>query len=472
MFIGRTAELNALEKIYEKKGFGMTIIYGRRRIGKSALINEFVKDKKSIFYTATKVGKERNLELFSKQVLSTLEPEYVAATFPDLESVFDIITAKVNKEKIIIVIDELPYWAEKDESLLSIIQKYIDTKWTDKNLMLILCGSALSFMEKKILSEKSPLFGRRDSQIKLEPFNYRDSALFVPDYTTEEKAIVYGVTGGVAKYLTLFDSKRTLDENIKNLFFNSDGYLFDEPKNLLTQEFSDTTLVNNIIEQIASGENSVNLIATKLKEKEPTVLYSLEKLIEIGLVERKKCITDEKNKKKTHYVLKDTMFKFWYQFIPNAYSVIEMGQGDLYYDKIVKPSIHLFMGPVFETMCRYYTLEQGIKGMFDCFITETGTFWGMEQIKNEDGSKSWQPADIDVVAVSSLDKKAVIGECKFKNEKIDKAVLETLQRRSSLISGKFKVEKYLLFSLRGFSKWFETENPKDTIMLTLEDLYK
>ena len=161
MFIGRTAELNALEKIYEKKGFGMTVIYGRRRIGKSALINEFVKDKKSIFYTATKVGKERNLELFSKQVLSTLEPEYVAATFPDLESVFDIITAKVNKEKIIIVIDELPYWAEKDESFLSIIQKYIDTKWTDKNLMLILCGSALSFMEKKILSEKSPLFGRR-----------------------------------------------------------------------------------------------------------------------------------------------------------------------------------------------------------------------------------------------------------------------------------------------------------------------
>ena len=128
MFIGRTAELNALEKIYEKKGFGMTVIYGRRRIGKSALINEFVNDKKSIFYTATKVGKERNLELFSKQVLSTLEPEYVAATFPDLESVFDIITAKVNKEKIIIVIDELPYWAEKDESFLSIIQKYIDTK--------------------------------------------------------------------------------------------------------------------------------------------------------------------------------------------------------------------------------------------------------------------------------------------------------------------------------------------------------
>lgn len=472
MFIGRKSELNALEKIYNKEGFGMTVVYGRRRIGKSALLNEFVKGRKTIFYTATKVGKERNLELFSKQVLSVLEPDYINANFSDLESIFDIITAKTSKEKIIIVIDELPYWAEKDEAILSIIQKYIDTRWLKKNIMLILCGSALSFMEKKILSEKSPLFGRRDSQIKLEAFSYKDSALFVPGYTDEEKAIVYGVTGGVAKYLSLFDSKLPLDDNIKNLFFNSDGYLFDEPRNLLTQEFSDTTLVNNIIEQIASGENTVNLIATKVKEKEPTVLYSLEKLMEIGLVEKRKCITDEKNKKKTQYILKDTMFKFWYQFIPNAYSVIEMGQGNLYYDKIVKPSLHLFMGSVFETMCRFYTLEQGVQGKFGCFITEVGTYWGTEQVKDENGEKHWQAADIDVVAVSSVDKKALIGDCKFKNEKIDRGIYETLVRRAGLISGNYKVEKYLLFSLAGFSKWFETEPLSDTILLTLGDLYK
>lgn len=121
------------------------------------------------------------------------------------------------------------------------------------NLYIILCGSALSFMEDKVLSEKSPLFGRRDSQIKLDAFDYLESALFVPSYTNEEKAICYGVTGGVAKYLSMIDPEKSLDENIKKLFFRTDGYLYDETRNFLMQEFSDITLVNNVIEQIAAG---------------------------------------------------------------------------------------------------------------------------------------------------------------------------------------------------------------------------
>ncbi len=474
MFIGRKKELNSLEDVYEKTGFGMTIIYGRRRIGKSTLIREFIKGKKAIFYTATKVGAERNLELFSKQVLDVLDPTYSDVTFPSVESILDIITKKVEEEKkkTVLVIDELPYWAEKDESLLSIFQKYIDTMWLDKNIMLILCGSTLSFMEKKVLSEKSPIFGRRDSQIKLEAFDYKESALFVPDYSAEDKAICYGVTGGVAKYLSLFDPQKSLDDNIVRLFFNNDGYLFDETKNLLTQEFSDITLVNNIIEQVASGENALNIIAAKVKEKDSTVLYSLEKLMDVGLIEKKKCITEEKNKKKTQYVLKDHMFKFWYQFIPKAISIIELGQGKIYYEKVVKPQIHSFMGSVFEDMCRYYVLEQGVKGAFGTFITETGTWWGVEQLIDEEGKKYQQAADIDVVGISSVDKKAVIGECKFKNVKIDKEIYDTLIRRSKLISGKYMVTKYLLFSLGGFTKWFGEADAPETMLISVEDLYR
>ena len=310
MFVGRKRELNSLQDIYEKNGFGMAVIYGRRRVGKSALINEFSKGKRTIFYTATKVGARRNLDLFSQQVLDILDPVMREATFPSTESVFDFIASKTQGiEKTILVIDELPYWAEKDDSLLSVLQKYIDTRWAENNLMLILCGSALSFMEDTVLSEKSPLFGRRDSQIKLEAFSYRDAALFVPNYSAEEKAICYGVTGGVAKYLSLFDAGKNLDENIIRLFFHTDGYLFDETRNLLVQEFSDITLVNNIIEQVASGENTLNTIAANVHEKETTVLYSLEKLISVGLITKKACLTEEKNKKKTQYVLKDHMFK-------------------------------------------------------------------------------------------------------------------------------------------------------------------
>ena len=472
MFIGRERELKALEAIYEKNGFGMTVIYGRRRVGKSTLIREFVKGKRAIFYTATKVGAVRNLELFSKQFMDVLDPAYSEATFLSIESVFDVITNKVcDEKKLLLVIDELPYWVEKDEAFLSILQKYIDTQWSNKNMMVILCGSALSFMEKKVLSEKSPIFGRRDSQIKLEAFNYKDSALFVPDYSAEEKAICYGVTGGVAKYLELFDRRKSLDDNIIDLFFNTDGYLYDETRNLLIQEFADVTLVNNIIEQVASGENTLNNIASKIHEKDSTVLYSLEKLIDVGLVERKNCITEEKNKKKTQYVLKDHMFKFWYRFIPKAISVIEMGQGQIYYERVVKPQIHAYMGSVFEEMCRYYTLEQGIKGAYGSLLTQVGTWWGVEQITDAEGKKYMQSADIDVVGISALDKTAVIGECKFKNEKIDKDIYQTLVRRSKLISGNYRITSFLLFSLSGFTKWFDNEEMKDIVKITVDDMY-
>ncbi len=471
MFIGRERELKSLNELYNKDGFGMSIIYGRRRIGKSTLIKEFIKDKRVVFYTATKVGKDRNLELFSKQVVSVLDSAFEDISFPTIESLFDFISRKLTKEKLIIVIDELPYWAEKDEALLSVLQKYIDTEWVGRNLMIILCGSALSFMENKVLSEKSPLFGRRDTQIKLESFNYKESAQFVPNYSYEDKAICYGITGGIAKYLAMMDASKSLDDNIKRLFFRTDGYLYDETRNLLTQEFADTVLVNNIIEQIASGENTVKVIAAKVGEKEPTVLYTLEKLISVGLVEKKKCIMEEKNKKKTQYVLKDHMFKFWYQFIPKGVSVIELGSGDIYYEKVVKPKLHTFMGSVFKEMCRFYTLEQGIQGNFDSFLTRVGTWWGMENIESREGIKFAQAADIDVVAISDVDKSAVIGECKFRNEKIDKGIYDTLLRRSEIISCKYRVKKLLLFSLSGYTEWFDTLKKEDVLLLTLEDIY-
>lgn len=471
MFIGRERELASLKDFYEKDGIGMTVIYGRRRIGKSTLIAEFVKDKKVIFYTATKVGKDRNLELFSNQVTDLFLSGIEDISFHTIEAVFDFINKNISDEKVILVIDELPYWAEKDEALLSILQKYMDTVWHDKNLKIILCGSALSFMENKVLSEKSPLFGRRDSQIKLDAFDYLDAAKFVPDYSNEDKAICYGITGGVAKYLSMMDSSKSLDENIIKLYFRTDGYLYDETRNLLTQEFSDITLVNNIIEQIASGQNTINIIANKIGEKESTILYSLEKLISVGLVEKKKCITEEKNKKKTQYILKDHMFKFWYEFIPKATSVIEMGQGELYYHKAVKPVLHSYMGSVFEDMCRYYTLQHGILGEFDCFVTTVGTWWGTETIINENGEKRAQSTDIDVVALSEIEKKAVVGECKFKNEKIDKGIYETLVRRSHLISSKYQVVKYILFSLSGYTEWFDTLSDHNVVLLSLNDLY-
>ena len=470
-FIGRKTELESLNRTFKQKGFTMTVITGRRRIGKSTLIAEFIKDKKAIYYTASKVGQRRNLELLTDQVVRILDPDVSGAAFRSTEGLLDFITNKLGLEKLVFVIDEFPYWAENNEELLSILQKYIDTKWKEKNLYLILCGSSLSFMEDKVLSEKSPLFGRRDSQIHLKEFNYLEAAEFVPNYSYEDQAVCFGVTGGVAKYLSMFDPDKTLDENIQALYFKSDGYLYDEPHNLLTQEFTDVTIVNNVIEQIAEGENTLNLIADKIHENPSTVSYSLNRLISTGLVEKKYCITEENNRKKIQYVLKDNMFKFWYEFIPEAVSVIEIGHGEDYYNRLVKPRLHAYMGRIFEEMCRYFTLLKGISGEFGCFLTKVGTWWGTEKIAVPGRKQYYQSADIDVVGISTVDKTIVVGECKFKNEKIDENVYDTLIRRSKAIEGPYRLGAILLFSLSGFSDWFMTHKDDSMKLYTLEDLY-
>lgn len=166
------------------------------------------------------------------------------------------------------------------------------------------------------------------------------------------------------------------------------------------------------------------------------------------------------------------MFKFWYEFIPKATSVIEIGQGERYYNKVVKPEIHSFMGTVFEEMCRYYTLKEGVLGKFGCFITNTGVWWGTETITNAEGKRCSQSADIDVVGVSEPEKKVILGECKFKNEKIDKKVYETLIRRGNQLKLKYHIEKYVLFSMSGFTEWFDSLEDNNVILLTLEDLYR
>lgn len=470
MFVGREKELQALDRAYHTKGFQMAVIYGRRRVGKSTMIREFVKGKKAVFYTCTKTG-ERNAEYFASEVMRVLDPGLSEVSFRDLSSVLRYITEKLNEEKLVIIIDELPYWAEKDEAMLSVLQKFIDEYWLEREIMLVVCGSALSFMEDKVLSEKSPLFGRRTMQIRLSPFTFRESEQFTPDYTAEEKALVYGITGGIAKYLDLIDPCLSSDENIIRLFFDRDGYLYGEPGNLLIQEFNDVAIVNRIIEQLAAGENTLSTIADKCHEQEATVLYHLNRLCTIGLAEKKHCICEEKNRKKSMYVLKDTMFRFWYMFIPKASSVIEMGYGREYYLRYVKPKLHSYMGSIFEDMCRYWIFEQSLKGNMDIFLTKTGTWWGT-RVTVKERKKTIEQTDIDVVGLSDIDRCYVVGECKFKNEPVNTSVYETLVQRASLVPTEYELKKKFLFSLSGFSEGVKELNDPDLMTVSLDDMYR
>ena len=465
MFIGRKNELNVLEDTYSKPGFQMTVIYGRRRIGKSRLITEFIKRKRASYYVASKTSIEDNVKKWSAQVVADLAPDMEGLSIDNLETFFRFVGNLGDKEKIILALDEIPYIAEVDESFLSRFQVAVDTIFASKNIYLIICGSAISFMEKEILNEKSPLFGRRTNQIFLRPFNYLESAEFVPKYDAEEKAIVYGVTGGVAKYLTLFDDDLSLDDNLIKNFFTTSGYMYEEPLNLLTQEFRTVNTYNTVIEVCADGANKVNEIADKAHITTATLSYVLKSLMSVGIISKVTPMTGKENKRRSIYEITDNMYRFWYMFIPNATAAIEMNRGDVFYKNYVKDKIHNFMGKVFEEICRYYTLSQGLDGNLNCLVSNVGNWWGP--------GHDHIPTDIDIVGIDDANKKAVLGECKFKNEVIDKEVYEALMKKRGLIDESYEEVEFLFFSLSGFSKWVIDNVDKDRVrLIAIDELYK
>ncbi len=465
-FVGRRRELASMERLYRQDGFQMTVMYGRRRVGKSTLLKQFIQGKKAIYFTAVRSSAQRNLERLGQRVMEVLAPQMTNLHFPSYEEVFAFLGQQCRDERIVFIIDEFPYLAEQDPSLLSLLQSYIDSEWQAGQMYFFLCGSSVSFMEDEVLSQKSPLFGRRTSQIRLLPFDYREAAEFVPSYSCEGKAIVYGVTGGVAKYLSLFDEQQSLDANLKQLFFDTSGFLYEEPLNLLTQEFRNVSLYNAIIEAVANGRTRMSEIADLTHMESAKIAYAMNNLIATGLLRREHAITEEGNKRKTRYVLADQMFRFWYQFIAPFTDIIDFGRGDIHYEKVVKPRLAGYMGDVFEDMARYYTLLLGTEGKLDCLVTSVGKWWGSNPRKREE-------TDIDVVGLDRVEHQAVLGECKYKNELLDKKVFDQLRERDGLINHRYRTVQFLLFSKSGFSDWVLDHQEEASILpVTLEQMYQ
>lgn len=469
-FIGRERELDVLNEMYRRTSFEMMILYGRRRVGKTTLLNEFSKDKDPIFYTAIESKDEENLREWGAAVFSYFNPGTSGAVFSSYGDILRYITASAKKneseKRQLIIIDEYPYMAANAPEFASVLQREIDHAWNKMNIMLVLCGSSITFMEENVLGEKSPLYGRRTAQLDLASFNYLVSGQFVPGYSPEDKAVVYGVTGGVPKYLSLFDPDRSLNENIEKNFFTREGYFYEEPQNLLRQEFRDISLYFAILNAIGGGSTQVSEISGKTGFDTAKISQALRKLEAVRIVRKDVPILNEKNKKLSRYVLRDGMFRFWFRFVSKGTSAIERDYGREYYRNIVKPVLHDYMGIVFEEMCQDYVFRKGMEGYFGYMLTRVGKWRGNDPARR-------CPADIDVVGIDETDKKAVIGECKFKNESFDKKELEKLLDRARLVSP-FIVTDYLVFSLGGVTKWVEEKTRENARIRTisLEEMYR
>ena len=441
MFIGRKRELSELERLYETSNFQCAIIYGRRRIGKTALINEFVKNKEAIYFTALETTAKENLDNFSRSIFK-LSADFnnslpVFSSFGDaVESIFYVS----RNRRIVLVIDEYPYLVASFKGISSILQAHIDKNKDTSKLFIILCGSSLSFMENQVLGYQSPLYGRRTAQFKIQPFDYEETKGYFADcFSGLDIAFLHGITGGVPLYLSLMNKKLSVKDNIKQNFLTPSGYLYEEPSNLIKQECREPAHYNAIIKAIARGATRLSEIAGKVGLETSLCSTFITKLIALGIIKKEFPFREEKSKK-TIYRLNDGMFRFWYRFVPDNVSLIARDEADLVYE-LIEPQFSAFMGTVFEDICMEYLWHLNKARKTPFLFTDAGRWWGNDPKKREE-------VEIDIVADNK--EYAIFAECKWTSEYVKASVLDTLVYRSELFNHRQKY--YYLFAKAGFDK--------------------
>lgn len=457
MFLGRKKELESLNRMYDKKNFQMAVVYGRRRIGKTALLNEFIKDKNALYFPAEEVNDLLNLKKFSRLLGEKLGIKNFP-TVSDWNSLFSMIKEQLGNEQLVIVIDEYPYAATANKSLNSILQHVIDYEFKETNIFLILCGSSMSFMENHVLGEKSPLFGRRTGQLKVNPLDYYDSAKFYPMASAEDKMKYYACMGGTPYYLSLIDQSMSFEENLRELYFEINGYLNNEGILLMKQEFREPANYNAVLQAIASGSNTLGEIAGFTQLETSLISKYLVTLQELYYIERVIPFGSNPLKGKiSQYHMTENFIAFWYRYVFSVRTEIERGNGDIYFSLALEDLSH-FIGPIFEEVTRQYLRRKNAQGALPFIAKSFGTWWGKD--------KKGNVQEVDVVVESVSSKALLIGECKWRPSfKVNKTV-EKLQERAAYFD-KYTTQKYLFTKLP-----LKLDQTSDIINVSLDDFFE
>lgn len=480
MFIGREAELRFLQDKYDAHQGQLVVLYGRRRIGKTETLREFCKGKPHVFYSCTQSTDRVQLAKFSKHLLKENIPakQYISE-FADWEGAFrSILELPYGDEKKLIVIDEFPYMCRGNKSIPSILQYLWDAEFKDKNVMIVLCGSAMSFIEKELLAEKNPLYGRATGIYKMTEMGFYDAIKFFPDYSDKDKILAYSVLGGIPHYLRQFRPELSLAENIKKNILTKGCILYSEVEFLLHQELRETPIYNSIIEAVALGSTKLNDISQKslIDDTSKTSVY-LKNLIELGIVEREFSvetkIKEKANSNRGTYRLTDNFFKFWYAFGFASFSQLEDGDADGVYDFVIEPVLHEFASFAFEDICKEFVKELQKQNALPFRYSKMGRWTGKTTVrdKNAPGGLRVAETEIDLLCIDRNAKEYLVGECKFKTSPFTYSeYLNTIAKLTSLKDGaRFY---YALFSESGFDDKIigEAENRSDLQLFDLQTI--
>ena len=465
-FIGRTSELATLNAELEH-GSGFVVIYGRRRVGKTTLIKEFIKDKRAFYFLATTESEAQSMKRFAG-VLSrtTKNPMLSKVTFTDWLDLFQVVADDHPDEKKVLVIDEFPYLVKTNPDFPSILQNAWDEVLKDHNVMLVLCGSLINMMKKHALAYDSPLYGRRTAQIRLMPLQFTD--VYAAQNLSFEQAVEqYAITGGVPKYMEFFQTDEPLVEQIRRVVLSKNGFLYEEPDFLLNEEVQTPINYFSVLKAISDGNHKLSKIGMTMEQDTSAITPYLKTLIDLGFVIKNVPITEknpERSRKSLYYV-SDNFIRFWFRYVYPFKGELELDNQQIVLDEMSKDFKQKFVAFAYESICRNIFAELCHKGQIDFAPSRIGSYW-----RNDNEGDT----EIDVAAVDNQHKRLFLGECKYHAKPVDVAVYSALQEKgqSKELTAAFKGYEivYGLFSKSVFTDRLvemAAENPN--LILIQED---
>jgi len=341
-FIGRQRETRFLEELYASRKPELFVLYGRRRVGKTELLQQFCRERRAVYFLAAQVRERDNLRAFRDALAESLGDALAASVeFPDWSAALNFAAERSRDERLVVVLDEFPYLCEASKGLPSELQRFWDTRGKKSNLVLVLCGSQISFMEKEVLAERSPLFGRRTAQRKLEPLAPEDTLSFFPRWDMRDRVLAFAILGGMPAYLRRFDDQHTLYENIMRECLRPEGYLFDEVQFLLRSELTNPATYNSLLSAIARGEEKVGDIALSVGVDSTHANKYLSTLRELSLVEREVPLTDPDplRSRRGTYRVADRFLAFHFRHIQPHVGLIHAGRGGRVLEEFIEPDL-------------------------------------------------------------------------------------------------------------------------------------
>ncbi len=453
--IGRDNEKARLEKIWNSGKFEFIVLYGRRRVGKSFLIDFFTEGKNGVYFEAIQDGSnETQLRLMSRSASMALYGTEGVA-FTDYISIFDAIAKKAENERFFFAIDEISYLCESNAEMIGLLQHYVDTVFKQTKLVLILSGSSRRFIEENVLSSQSPLYGRRTEQIKLFPFSPAESARMFPSWNIDDIAAAHVITGGVPYYLNFVSRHSNISEAIKDEFFTPGGALFTEAELFMKGVYRKTSTYDAILEEVAGGTNDVNKISGKTGQSYANVSMALSSLSSQQIVAKREKIEGHGTGKGWEII--DGYFAFFYRFVHPYYSLIERGRGEAAFSNALN-KLNDFVSKEIERSFREYVLSAS-----HLLISSIGSI---------DFPNPIQKRNEEVDLFGKTDDGWIIGECKWQNSPVHVNVFSQLEARKQLLVGSGKTDFFIL-SKSGFGNDMKTlaESRSNIHLITAEELF-